>query len=127
MQQYFKHEVECFDLLPEGTYDFLTKDAGAAESKAGKPMLKLSLLIQAGKDKFSIKDSLAAPFKFKQFWDAVGMPEKYSSGNNLISDYNNKVGKCKIKHEEYNGQVSAKVNFYIKNDHPAVQDDDIAF
>jgi hypothetical protein len=56
-------------------------------------------------------------FKLISFFESVGVKEKgkdmkLSIGDAAIAALNCE-GRCKIKHEEYNGEVRAKVDKYI--------------
>ena len=48
--------------------------------------------------------------KLAEFWDSFGIQR----GNLNTASWNGKIGACKVKHENYNGEPSAKVSYFLK-------------
>ena len=109
-----------FSIPPVGEYNFMVVDVDKTFAKtSGNPMLKVRLDLQ-GADGCVFDDlviSEKAMFKLISFFESVGVKEKgkdmkLSIGDAAIAALNCE-GRCKIKHEEYNGEVRAKVDKYI--------------
>lgn len=93
-------EQECLNLLPDGEYSFLVKDAESTTSKrTGLPMMKLILDVYDHKGRaHSVTDYLieSLMYKVKHFCDSVGLEKEYSSGQFTPNDCINKSGMVKI-------------------------------
>lgn len=112
----YKREERKFETLPEGNYRIRIKDADKATSKAGRDMLSLQFEVSGSNtilyhyivfldDKPEITNRMLTQF-FDSFKD---IPEGDFNMRNWIG----KVGACKVKHEEYNGNINAKVHYFI--------------
>lgn len=105
-----------FELLPEGNYRIRVRSADKATSKAGRDMLALQFDVSGSNavlyhyivfldDKPEITNRMLT-----QFFDAFPqIPE----GDFNMSNWIGKVGACKVKHEEYNGDMTAKIHYFI--------------
>ena len=86
---------------------------------SGNPMLKVRLDLQGADG--SVFDNLVisekAMFKLVTFFESIGLKKKgepISVGIGELADRAvNCEGRCKIKHEEYNGKINAKVDKYL--------------
>ena len=116
---YSREESSGFELIPEGKHRIRIKAADKAVSKNGNDMLVLqfevngynSLLyhyIVFMEDKPEITNRMLTQF-FDSFKD---IPE----GDFNTANWVGKVGACVVKHEEYNGDKSAKVKYFIHKD-----------
>lgn len=111
-------EGEYPAVLPVGEYDFRIIDWEKTFSKSGKNMAKLTLGITYKDFEYKVWDYLVLSsnmaWKLATFFESLGLKKK---GTELKKMPWNKVagahGRVKIKHEEYNGQPSAKVDKYI--------------
>ena len=115
----YKREEKTFEQIPEGNYRVRIKQADKAMSKKGNDMLTLQLEVSGSKqilyhyitfmdDKPEITNRMLT-----QFFDAFpGIPE----GDFNMKNWIGKVGACKVKHEEYNGNMQAKVHYFISAD-----------
>lgn len=109
---------EYSGVLPIGEYDFTVADFERTFSKAGKNMAKITLEIDYDGFKWKVWDYLVLSsnmaWKLATFFESLGLKKK---GTELKKMPWNKVagahGRVKIKHEDYNGQPSAKVDKYI--------------
>lgn len=125
----FKREESEFKVLPEGNYRIRIKAADKAVSKNGNDMLTLQFEVSGNNtilyhyivfmnDRPEITNRMLTQF-FDSFKD---IPE----GDFNMSNWIGKVGACKVKHEEYNGNTNAKIHYFIKadkqNDLPAWQE-----
>lgn len=105
-----------FEPLPEGNYRIRVRSADKATSKAGRDMLALQFDVSGSNavlyhyivfldDKPEITNRMLT-----QFFDAFPqIPE----GDFNMSNWIGKVGACKVKHEEYNGDMTAKIHYFI--------------
>ena len=113
-------ESKEFSIPPVGEYNFMVKDVDKTFAKSsGNPMLKVRLDLQGADgcvfDNLVISEK--AMFKLISFFESVGVKEKGKDMKLSIGDAAleamNREGRCKIKHETYNGEVRAKVDKYI--------------
>lgn len=115
----YEREESQFELIPEGQYRIRVRSAEKAQSKSGNDMLTLQFDVSGQnailyhyivflKDRPEITNRMLTQF-FDSFKDI-------SEGDFTISNWIGKVGACKVKHDEYNGNKSAKVSYFIKAD-----------
>lgn len=116
-------EQKEFSVPPIGEYDFMVVEVEKTYSKAsGNPMLKVRLDLQGADgcvfDNLVLSDK--AMFKVVTFFESIGLKKKGQELSMSIGDAADKAagleGRCKIKHETYNGKLSAKVDAYILTD-----------
>ena len=113
----YKREEQKFDVIPEGQYRIRVKSAEKARSKSGNDMLALQFEV-SGQNSLLYHYIVFMPDKkeitnrmLTQFYDAFkDIPE----GDANLSNWIGKIGACKIKHDEYNGNPTAKVSYFIK-------------
>ena len=116
---YERNESNGFEPIPEGKYRIRIKEAEKAVSKSGNDMLVLKFEVSGHKglifhyivfmqDRPEITNRNLTKF-FDSF---AGIPE----GDFDTSHWIGKVGAAEIKHEEYNGNVNAKINYFISYD-----------
>lgn len=116
---YQRDESNGFEPIPEGKYRIRIKEAEKAVSKSGNDMLVLKFEVSGHKglifhyivfmqDRPEITNRNLTKF-FDSF---AGIPE----GDFDTSHWIGKVGAAEIKHEEYNGNVNAKINYFISYD-----------
>lgn len=118
----FKREESAFEVLPEGQYRIRIKSAEKAQSKSGNDMLALQFDVSGTnsvlyhyivfmQDKPEITNRMLTQF-FDSFKD---IPE----GDFNTANWIGMVGACKVKHDEYNGNKTAKVSYFIRADKQA--------
>lgn len=104
-------------VIPEGEHRIRIKSADKAVSKSGNDMLKLTFEVSGYNsllfhyivfmaDRPEITNRMLTQF-FDSFKD---IPE----GDFDTSHWIGKVGAAKVKHEEYNGNKSAKIHYFIR-------------
>ena len=107
------------DFLPAiGEYDFEIVEFERTYSKAGKPMAKLNLKLDCDGQFYRVYDYLVLQqnmaWKLAAFFECIGLKKK---GEELARMPWDKVlnahGRVKIRHEEYNGSQSVKVDRYL--------------
>lgn len=102
--------------VPEGQHRIRIKSAEKAVSKNGNDMLVLQFEVSGYKsilyhyivfmpDKAEITNRMLTQF-FDSFKDIA-------DGEFDTSKWIGKVGACKVKHEEYNGNVNPKISYFI--------------
>lgn len=108
--------------VPEGNHRIRVKSAEKAVSKSGNDMLVLQFDVSGYNatlyhyitfmaDKPEITNRMLTQF-FDSFKD---IPE----GDFDTSHWIGKVGACRVKHEEYNGNTNAKISYFLKPDKQA--------
>lgn len=108
--------------VPEGKHRIRIKSAEKAVSKSGNDMLVLQFEVSGYNatlyhyitfmnDKPEITNRMLT-----QFFDAF---EGIDDGDFVMEHWIGKVGACTVKHEEYNGNVNAKLHYFIKADKQA--------
>ena len=113
----YQREEHQFKPIPEGAHRIRIKSAEKATSSSGNNMLALQFDVsgESGtlyhyitflKDRPEITNRMLTAF-FDSFKD---IPE----GDFTLANWIGKVGACQVKHEEYNGNTSAKVHYFIK-------------
>lgn len=114
---YKREESGSFAPLPEGNYRIRVRSADKAVSKNGRDMLALQFDVSGHTqilyhyivfmdDRPEITNRMLT-----QFFDAFPqIPE----GDFNMSNWIGKVGACKVKHEEYNGNMTARLHYFIR-------------
>ena len=113
----YQREETQFEVLPEGQYRIRIKSAEKTQSKSGNDMLALQFEVSGSNsilyhyivflaDRPEITNRMLTQF-FDSFKD---IPE----GEFDTAKWIGKVGACKVKHDEYNGNKTAKVSYFIK-------------
>lgn len=133
-------EQKEFSVPPIGEYNFMVIEIEKTFAKtSGNPMLKVKLDLQGADG--SVFDNLVltdkAMFKVVTFFESIGVKEKGKELSISIGAAADKAvgleGRCKIKHETYNGETRAKVDHYIIPDSkkaakaPEFKEDDLPF
>ena len=102
--------------LPEGNYRIRIRSAEKAMSKNGRDMLALQFDVSGNNqilyhyivfldDRPEITNRMLT-----QFFDAFPqIPE----GDFNMANWIGKVGACNVKHEDYNGNATAKIHYFI--------------
>lgn len=115
----YKREESQFEVLPEGQYRIRVRSAEKAQSKSGNDMLALQFDVSGSNtilyhyivflaDRPEITNRMLT-----QFYDSFkDIPE----GNTNLTAWLGQVGACKVKHDEYNGNKTAKISYFIKAD-----------
>lgn len=127
----YQREERQFPVLPEGKYRVRIKSADKAVSQKGNDMLVLQLEVSGSStilfhyivfmdDRPEITNRMLT-----QFFDSFsGIPE----GDFNMTNWVGKVGAVKTKLEEYDGQMRAKISYFIsadkQDDLPAWQNPD---
>lgn len=110
--------VEAFQRASEGIHHVKISDIQEKNTQGGDPMLQVAFEILSGDDKgVKVFDNLVltdkALWKFKSLLQIIGM----KCDGKVAVDLDNMIGKTlniNVTHEEYNGQIRARVSDYLK-------------
>lgn len=120
MWDYKRDESRTFKLIPEGDYRIRVKSVEKAVSKdSGNDMLSLQFEVSGKsgllfhhiaflKDRPEVTNRMLTSF-FDSF-------AQIADGDFNLDGWVGKVGACHVKHEEYNGNVQAKIHYFISAD-----------
>lgn len=108
-----------FKPIPEGEHRIRIKAAEKAVAKTGKDMLSLTFEVSGYNSKL-FHNIVFLPDRpeitnrnLTQFFDSFkDIPE----GDFDTSHWIGKVGACRVKHEEYNGDTRASIQWFIHRD-----------
>lgn len=115
----YQREEQHFDVVPEGKHRIRIRSAEKAMSKAGNDMLVLQFDVSGQTsilfnyivfldDKPEITNG-----KLTQFFDSFA---DIKDGDFNMLNWIGKVGACMVKHEEYMGEPTARISYFIKAD-----------
>lgn len=113
----YQREESNFALIPEGRYRVRIRDAQKTQSKSGNDMIKIVLDVSGQSASlfyyivFMQDHPEITNRNLTQFFDSF--PE-IQEGQFNTSTWVGCVGACTVKHEEYNGDMTAKVGYFIK-------------
>lgn len=117
--EYKREESNNYAALPEGKYRVRIASAEKAQSKAGNDMIVLKLDI-SGDNRMLFHYIVFMPDnkeltnrKLTEVFDSF---KDIPDGDFDLSKWVGKVGACVVKHQDYNGEPSAKVSYFIKAD-----------
>lgn len=116
---YQRDESTGFKPIPVGMHRIRVASAEKAVSKTGKDMLTLKFDVSGYSGKlfhyivFLPDRPEITNRNLTQFFDAF---PSIKDGDFDTSHWVGQVGACEVKHEEYNGEPSAKVKFFVKPD-----------
>lgn len=108
-----------FSPIPVGDHRIRIKKAEKAVAKTGKDMLTFEFEVSGYNSKI-FHNIVFLPDRpeitnrnLTQFYDSFkDIPE----GDTNIASWVGKVGACRVKHEEYNGNTNAKIHYFISAD-----------
>lgn len=109
-------EKEGFSIIPAGDHRVRIEDVIAKQSKSGRDMFEITLAVSGHSSRlwyYLVLDP-ADPKKTNQrigdFFNSFGITD-YNMAN--YPRWKGKVGGVRVKHEQYNGENSAKVAFCL--------------
>lgn len=116
---YQRDESTGFKPIPEGEYRIRIKAAEKAVAKTGKDMLSLTFEVSGHNSKL-FHNIVFLPDRpqitnrnLTQFFDSFkDIPE----GDFNTANWVGKIGACRVKHEEYNGNTRAAIQWFIHRD-----------
>ena len=108
-----------FKPIPAGDYRIRIASAEKVVSKTGKDMLSLKFDV-SGQPGYLFHNIVFLPDRpeitnrnLTKFFDSF---KDIAEGKFEMSTWIGKIGACRIKHEEYNGKVRARVDYFIHKD-----------
>lgn len=108
-----------FPLIPEGRHRVRIRDAQKTQSKSGKDMIKITLDVSGQSASlfhyivFLEEHPEITNRNLTQFFDSFpDIQEGQFNTNTWVGC----VGACTVKHEVYNGDMTARVGYFIKAD-----------
>ncbi len=116
---YQRDESTGFKPIPVGDHRIRIAKAEKAVSKTGKDMLTLEFEVSGYNSKlyhyivFLPDRPEITNRNLTQFFDSF---KDIPDGDFNTANWIGKVGACAVKHEEYNGNVSAKIKWFIHKD-----------
>jgi hypothetical protein len=112
------YEEQSFKPIPVGDHRVRISSAEEQTSEKGKQMIKLVLDVSGYTSTiwhyivFLPDNQKLTNQKLGELWNSFGIPQ----GNFNLSSWVGKVGAAKVKHEDYKGEPSAKIAYFISKD-----------
>lgn len=109
-------EERSFEVVPVGKHRVRIESAEECTSSKGNDMIKVVMQVSGMAAKlfhyivFMPDNTQLTNTKLAEFWDSFGIPK----GNLSTGSWVGKIGACKVKHEEYNGEPSPKVSYFLR-------------
>lgn len=109
-------EEHSFEVVPVGKHRVRIESAEECTSSKGNDMIKVVMQVSGMAAKlfhyivFMPDNTQLTNTKLAEFWDSFGIPK----GNLSTGSWVGKIGACKVKHEEYNGEPSPKVSYFLR-------------
>lgn len=116
----YQREEQGFEIIPVGQHRIRVAAAEKTVSRnSGREMISLKFDVSGQKSQFFhhivfMEDRPEITNRMlTQFYDSFS---GIQPGDLNTDNWVGKVGACTVKHEEYNGSMSAKVSYFIKAD-----------
>ena len=109
-------EERSFEVVPVGKHRVRIESAEECTSSKGNDMIKVVMQVSGMAAKlfhyivFMPDNTQLTNTKLAEFWDSFGI----SKGNLSTGSWVGKIGACKVKHEEYNGEPAPKVSYFLR-------------
>ncbi len=112
------YEEQSFKPIPVGDHRMRIASAEEQTSSTGKQMIKIVLDVSGHNSTiwhfivFMPENQKLTNQKLGELWNSFGIPQ----GNFDLNAWVGKVGAAKVKHEEYNGEMSPRIAYFINKD-----------
>ena len=112
------YEEQSFKPIPVGDHRVRIASAEEQISGTGRQMIKLVLNVSGHNSTiwhfivFMPENQKLTNQKLGELWNSFGIPQ----GNFILQQWVGKVGAAKVKHEDYNGELNAKIAYFINKD-----------
>lgn len=109
------YEEQNFKPIPIGDHRVRIASAEEQTSNSGRQMIKLVLDVSGYSATiwhfivFMPENQKLTNQKLGELWNSFGIPQ----GNFNLNSWVGKVGAAKVKHEDYNGEPTAKISYFI--------------
>ena len=109
------YEETNYKPIPVGDHRVRIASAEEQTSSSGRQMIKLVLEVSGYNSTiwhyivFMSDNQKLTNQKLGELWNSFGIPQ----GNFTLNSWVGKVGAAKVKHEDYNGETSAKISYFI--------------
>lgn len=113
----YKREEQTFEPIPEGEHRIRIKSADKAVSSSGNDMIAFQFEVSGYNSLiyhyivFMDDRPEITNRNLTQFFDSF---KDIPDGDFNMANWIGKIGACVVKHDEYNGQKSAKVRYFLK-------------
>lgn len=107
---------ESFPIIPIGDHRVRIASAEETTSSSGNDMIKLSLDVSNFPGKlfyylvFLPNNTTMTNTNLKRLWNSF----EIETGNMNTASWVGKVGAARVKHEEYNGDQTARISYFIE-------------
>ena len=112
------YEEQSFKPIPAGDHRVRIASAEEQTSNSGKQMIKLVLDVSGYNSTiwhwivFMSDNPKLTNQKLGELWNSFGI----NQGDFNLNNWKGKVGAAKVKHEDYNGEATAKVAYFISKE-----------
>ncbi len=112
------YEEQSFKPIPIGDHRVRIASAEEQTSSSGRQMIKLVLDVSGYSSTiwhfivFMPENQKLTNQKLGELWNSFGIQQ----GNFNLGSWVGKVGAAKVKHEDYNGEPTAKIAYFINKD-----------
>ena len=112
------YEEQSFKPIPVGDHRMRIASAEEQTSSTGKQMIKIVLDVSGYNSTiwhfivFMPENQKLTNQKLGELWNSFGIPQ----GEFNLNTWVGKVGAAKVKHEEYNGEMSPRIAYFINKD-----------
>jgi hypothetical protein len=112
------YSEQSFKPIPVGDHRVRIAEAVEQTSQAGNPMIKLVLNVSGYNSKIwhfivlNPEKKEITNQRLGELWNSFGIQQ----GNFNLQSWVGKVGAAKVKHEDYKGEPSAKIAYFINKD-----------
>lgn len=113
----YKREEQTFEPIPEGAHRIRIKSADKAVSMSGNDMIAFQFEVSGYNSLlyhyivFLDNKPEITNRNLTQFFDSF---KDIPDGDFNMTNWIGKVGACVVKHDDYNGQKTAKVRYFLK-------------
>ena len=112
------YQEQGFKPIPMGDHRVRIASAEEQISESGKQMIKLVLEVSGYSSTiwhfvvFLPDNTKLTNQKLGELWNSFGIPQ----GNFNLNSWAGKVGAAKVRHEDYKGEPTAKIAYFINKD-----------
>lgn len=112
------YEEQSFKPIPAGDHRVRIASAEEQTSNAGNQMIKLVLEVSGHNSTiwhfivFMPDNQKLTNQKLGEMWNSFGIPQ----GNFNLQSWVGKVGAARVKHEDRNGEINAKIAYFLNKE-----------